>query len=262
MSKDYKEENLTLLHGNCLDRLKEMDDNSIDLVLTDPPYGATSCKWDSVIDLDVMWKQLKRITKPKGVAVFTATQPFTTTLIGSNIDFFRYCWVWEKNLKSGNLNANYLPMRGHEDVVVFSSKGATYNPQKRQRTTEVMSGSKMNSRTSVYGNQSKYFINNQTDMIHPDTIIRNIKCVHNSSGKIHPTQKPVELMEYLVKTYTNENESVLDFTMGSGTTGVACKNLNREFIGIEMDDNYFELAKNRILNHKIEPVICEEPLVE
>ena len=237
---------IDLMQGDCLERMKEIADNSVDLVLTDPPYGTTQCKWDSIIPLEPMWVELKRIIKPNGAIVMTASQPFTTTLIASNMKMFKYCWVWEKNLKTGNLNARRMPMGGHEDVVVFCKGSPTYNPQKRMRTTEIPSGNKKNSKTSVYGSQREDYINRQGDMINPDTVIKNIKCVHNSSGKIHPTQKPVPLMEYLIKTYTNEGETVLDFTMGSGTTGVACKNLNRNFIGIELDETYFDIAKKRI----------------
>jgi DNA modification methylase len=139
-----------------------------------------------------------------------------------------------------------MPMGGHESLQVFYKKPCTYNPQKRERTTEVKSGNKKNSLTSNYGVQKEDYLDRQSDLISPDTALLNIKCVHNSSGKLHPTQKPVELMEYMVNTYTNEGDTVLDFTMGSGTTGVACANLNRKFIGIEMDENYFNIAKQRI----------------
>ena len=193
-----------------------------------------------------MWKQLKRIIKPNGAIVMTAAQPFTTTLIASNMKMFKYCWVWEKNLKTGNLNARRMPMGGHEDVVVFCKGTPTYNPQKRMRTTEIPSGNKKNSKTSVYGSQRDDYVDRQSDMINPDTVIKGIKCVHNSSGKVHPTQKPVALMEYLIKTYTNEGETVLDFTAGSFTTGVACVNLSRRFIGIESDKDYFDTGVNRI----------------
>jgi site-specific DNA-methyltransferase (adenine-specific) len=238
--------NIQLYNGDCLEEMKKIEHESVDMVLTDPPYGTTACKWDTVIDLDKMWEQLKRIIKPNGAIVMTASQPFTTTLISSNMKIFKYCWVWEKNLKTGNLNARRMPMGGHEDVVVFCKKSPTYNPQKRQRTTELPSGNKKNSKTTVYGSQQEYYINNQSDKISPDTVIKGIKCVHNSSGKLHPTQKPVALMEYLIKTYTNENETVVDFTMGSGTTGVACVNTNRNFIGIELDEEYFKIAQERI----------------
>lgn len=228
--------------------MKEIPDGSVDMVLCDPPYGTTQNKWDSVLPLEDMWKQIWRILKPNGSAVFCTSQPFTSTLIYSNLKNYKYEWVWVKNLKTGNLNARRMPMGGHETLQVFYKKPCTYNPQKRERTTEVKSGNKTNSKTSNYGKQRDEYIDRQDDWISPDTAILTIKCVHNSSGKIHPTQKPVELMEYMIKTYTNEGETVIDFTMGSGTTGVASKNLNRKFIGVERDLEYFNIAKGRILN--------------
>lgn len=242
---------IELLHGDCLEMMKDIPSGSIDMVLTDPPYGTTKCKWDTIIPLEPMWEQLKRVIKPNGAIVMTSSQPFTTTLISSNMKMFKYCWVWAKNLKTGNLNARRRPMVGHEDVVIFYMKPPTYNPQKRVRTTEVKSGNKTNSKTSVYGKQKEHYNDRQSDLISPDTIINNIKCVHNSSGKQHPTQKPTELMEYLIKTYTNEGETVLDFTMGSGTTGVACVNLNRNFVGIELDEEYFKISECRIGSIKV-----------
>lgn len=239
-------DNVWLMKGDCLERMKEIPDGSVDMVLVDPPYGTTQNKWDSVIPLDLMWTELERITKVDGAIVMTSAQPFTTNLISSNLKYFKYVWIWEKNLKTGNLNARRMPMGGHEDVVVFYRKQPTYNPQKRKRTTEVKSGNKKNSKTTNYGKQREDYVDRQSDMISPDTIIKGIKCVHNSSGKLHPTQKPVELMEYLIKTYTNENDTVVDFAMGSGTTGVACGNLNRKFIGVEHNEKYFEIAKKRI----------------
>lgn len=237
---------ISLMQGDCLEVMKDIPDGSVDMVLTDPPYGTTACKWDSVIPFDLMWGQLKRVTKRNGAIVMTASQPFTSALIMSNVKMFKYCWMWEKNLKTGNLNARRMPMGGHEDIVVFCKGLATYNPQKRVRTTEQKAGNKKNSKTSVYGKQKEDYVDRQSDLISPDTVIKGIKCVHNSSGKLHPTQKPVALMEYLIKTYTNEGEAVLDFTMGSGTTGVAARKLNRKFIGIELDEMYFNIAKDRI----------------
>ena len=237
---------INLMQGDSLELMKTIPDGSVDMVLTDPPYGTTACKWDSVIPFDLMWGQLKRVTKRNGAIVMTASQPFTSALIMSNVKMFKYCWMWEKNLKTGNLNARRMPMGGHEDIVVFCKGLATYNPQKRVRTTEQKSGNKKNSKTSVYGKQKEDYVDRQSDLISPDTVIKGIKCVHNSSGKLHPTQKPVALMEYLIKTYTNEGEAVLDFTMGSGTTGVAARKLNRKFIGIELDEMYFNIAKDRI----------------
>ena len=247
---DYKDDSIWLMKGDCLERMKEIESGSVDMVLADVPYGTTQCKWDSVIPLEPMWQQLKRIIKPNGAIVMTAAQPFTSVLVCSNLGMFKYQWVWVKNLKTGNLNAKRMPMGGHEDVVVFCAEATTYNPQKRKRTTEVKSGNKRNSTTSVYGKQRELYVDNQSDLINPDTVITGINCVHSSEGRVHPTQKPVSLMEYLIKTYTNEGETVLDFTMGSGTTGVAAVSLGRKFIGIEMDDHYFEVAKGRILGDK------------
>ena len=237
---------IDLMHGDCLELMKNIPDGSIDAIIADIPYGTTKCKWDTVIDLPAMWGQLERIVKHNGAIVLFGAQPFTTVLISSNMPMFKYTWVWVKNLKTGNLNAKRMPMGGHEDIVVFYSKPPTYNPQKRQRTTEVKSGNKKNSKTSVYGRQKEYYVDNQSNLINPNTVIDNMNCVHNANGKVHPTQKPVALLEYLVKTYTNEGETVLDFTMGSGTTGVACINTNRRFIGIELDSDYFNISVDRI----------------
>ena len=235
-----------LLQGDCLDLMKSIPDGSVDLVLTDPPYGTTQNKWDSIIDLELMWKEVWRVLKPNGACVLFSAQPYTSVLVSSQLKNYKYEWVWVKNLKTGNLNARRMPMGGHETMQVFYKKPPTYNPQKRERTTEVKSGNKYNSKTENYGNQREVYVDRQSDLINPDTVIKDIKCVHNSSGKVHPTQKPVELMEYLVKTYTNESETVLDFTMGSGTTGVACINTDRKFIGIELDETYYNIAKERI----------------
>lgn len=237
---------IQLMHGDCLEKMKEIESGSVDMVLADPPYGTTRNKWDSIIPLDDMWKELKRIVKPNGAIVLCSSQPFTSFLICSQIKMHKTEWVWVKNLKTGNLNARRMPMGGHETLQVFYRKPPTYNPQKRLRTTEIKSGNKYNSKTTNYGKQREEYIDNQSDLISPDTAILNIKCVHNSSGKIHPTQKPVDLMEYMIKTYSNEGETVLDFTAGSFTTGVACVNLNRKFIGIELDKDYFDIGVKRI----------------
>lgn len=238
--------NIDLRLGDCLEIMKDIPDGSVDMVLADPPYGTTACKWDTVIPFEPMWEQLKRITKKNGAIVLFGSEPFSSALRMSNIKNYKYDWIWVKNLKTGNLNARKMPMGGHEIISVFYNKPPTYNPQKRKRTNEVKSGNKKNSRTSVYGNQREDYLDRQSEWINPDTVIKHIKCVHNSSGKVHPTQKPVALMEYLIKTYTNEGETVLDFTMGSGTTGVACLNTNRKFIGIEKDQAYFDIAKQRV----------------
>ncbi len=217
--------------------MAEIESGSVDMVLTDPPYGTTACKWDAVIPLGPMWAQLKRIIKPNGAIVMTASQPFTTTLIASNMSDFKYCWVWEKNFKTGHLNAKKQPMRSVEDVVVFYAKQCCYYPQGIKAHGKIKNryvGSSTNNDCGA--------VNIQSHTGYPDQVLR----FNRDLPSIHPTQKPVALMEYLIKTYTNEGETVLDFTMGSGTTGVASKNLSRDFIGIELDSDYFEIAKNRI----------------
>jgi len=234
------------MNGDCLDLMKTIPDGSIDLILTDPPYGTTQNKWDSVINLENMWDEVWRVLKPNGACVLFAAQPYTSVLVTSQIKYYKYEWVWVKNLKTGNLNARRMPMGGHETLQVFYKKPPTYNPQKRKRTTEVKSGNKFNSKTSNYGAQKEEYLDRQSDEINPDTVLLQFKCVHNSSGKVHPTQKPVPLLEYLIKTYTQEGETVLDFTCGSGSTLVAAKNTNRHAIGIELDETYFKIAQERI----------------
>lgn len=248
MTQDYKDENTWLMLGDCLERMKEIPDGSVDMVLCDPPYGTTACKWDSIIPLEPMWEQLKRVIKPNGAIVMTAGQPFTTTLIASNMKMFKYCWVFGKSLPVGHGYAKYRPMSNHEDIVVFSNGGGKtpYNPQKTPRekprtyTRKSASLSGSSSMTSHDGETRILDGKNPTTIQMFNTSIQR--------GKVHPTQKPVELMEYLIKTYTNEGETVLDFTFGSNTTGVACKNLNRKYIGIEMDENYFNIGKDRMLD--------------
>lgn len=246
--KLFSNNNIALYNEDCFDVLKIIPEKSIDLVLCDLPYSITQLEYDKdLFDLEKMWKYLDKICKENTAYIFTAQQPFTTRLINSNIKYFKYTMVWEKNLKTGNLNAKKRPMGGHEDIVVFYKKQPTYNPQKRKRTTEIKSGNKKNSKTSVYGKQKEDYIDNQSDWINPDTIIKNIKCVHNSSGKIHPNQKPIELMEYLIKTYSNENDVVLDITFGSCSTGIASLNLNRKFIGCEKSEKYYHLGLFELL---------------
>ena len=231
------------MQGDCIERMKEIPDGSVDMVLTDPPYGTTACKWDTVIDLDLMWEQLKRIIKPNGAIVMTAIQPFTSVLISSNLKGFKYCWQWDKKIPSGMSYARFRPMQQTEDICVFTGNGekTVYNAQMVIRDKPIKGGGMSKGETTNNQNlkalKKTYTHKNPTTLIQFDKIRR---------GSVHPTQNPVALMEYLIKTYTNENETVLDFTMGSGTTGVAAKNLNRDFIGIEMDENYFNIAKDRI----------------
>lgn len=232
-----------LYNGDCLEVMKDIESGSIDMVLADPPYGTTACKWDSVIDLPLMWAQLKRIVKPNGAIVMTACQPFTSALVLSNPKWFKYDWVWQKPKGTGHLNAKKQPMRDKEDVLVFYGKQCTYNPQMTKGDPyPEKSGWKGTDGYEGYG-VDKRKGNSNSGTRYPKQVQQWPVVERNT---VHPTQKPVDLMEYLLKTYTNQGETVLDFTMGSGTTGVACKNLNRKFIGIEMDDNYFRIAKERI----------------
>lgn len=233
---------IDLRNGDCLEVMAGIPDGSVDMVLCDPPYGTTACKWDSVIPFESMWAHLKRITKENGAIVLTASQPFTSALVMSNVKMFKYCWVWDKVRPSGFQIAKYRPMMRHEDICVFSKVTPTYNRQM------VLRDKPISGRVSRQSDSSpiKYNDGKKRTYTHknPQSILEYNK---GSDGKyIHPTQKPVALMEYLIKTYTNEGETVLDFTMGSGTTGVAAKKLGRDFIGIEMDETYFNIAKERI----------------
>ena len=243
---DFKNENTWLMKGDCLERMKEIESGSVDMILTDPPYGTTACKWDSIIPLEPMWEQLKRVIKPNGAIVMTASQPFTNVLVTSNLKMFKYEWTWRKPKGTGHLNAKKQPMRDKEDVCVFYSKQCTYNPQMTAGAPYKDKAGKdhegESSRTESYGKYTNKRDDNSGTR-YPKQVL-DFPVVER--GNVHPTQKPVALMEYLIKTYTNEGETVLDFTMGSGSTGVAAKNLNRNFIGIEMDKGYFEIAVGRI----------------
>lgn len=242
-------DNIQLIHGDCLDKMKDIPDGSIDLVLCDPPYGTTQCKWDTVIDLDLMWEQIKRVIKPNGAIVLFGSEPFSSLLRCSNLKQFKYDWVWEKTQATGHLNASKQPMRSNELISVFYKKQCTYNPQKTTRHKPMNSGTSrliVQNKTSVYGTTSKDNVFGGNTDRYPRTNI-TFKSDKQTSC-MHPTQKPVALMEYLIKTYTNKGETVLDFTIGSGTTGVAAVNLDRQFIGIELDKGYFDIATERINN--------------
>jgi len=229
------------MKGDCLEEMKKIPDGCVDMVLTDPPYGTTACKWDSIIPLEPMWEQLKRIVKPSGAIVMTASQPFTTTLITSNTKMFKYCWVWKKQKPTNFYQVKLQPLKDHEDVVVFCDRKPIYNPQ-GTKPVNVKSG-RRNKSANLY---SQYDGGDYVQKV--GNYPRSIQFFPTEGGKdrVHPTQKPVALMEYLIKTYTNEGEAVLDFTMGSGTTGVAAANTGRGFIGIEMDEDYFNIAHKRI----------------
>jgi len=245
---------IELIHGDCLEKMAEIEDGSVDMVLTDPPYGTTACKWDSIIPLEPMWEHLKRVIKQNGAIVMTASQPFTTKLIASNMKMFKHEIIWFKNVPTGMAQAAYTPMKYHENVLVFChGKVKTFNKQMQEREGK----GKGCYRYEHYCGDSNHVKMNKVKkhydekLVNPSSIIL-FNSVPNRKGKMHPTQKPVAMMEYLIKTYTNEGETVLDFTMGSGTTGVACKNLSRSFIGIERDEGYFNIAKDRIHSHNTE----------
>ena len=236
---------IKLLHGDCLELMKNIPDNSIDLILTDPPYGTTACKWDSVIDFGLMWTELKRIRKERAAVALFGSEPFSSALRMSNIKEFKYDWIWNKKQGGNPLNAKRMPLKIFENISLFYKHN--YYPQMRKGKMRKKGG--LNKQPEQTGKVDiSYSVYN--DYYYPVGIIEFANC-GNKNKTLHPTQKPVALMEYLIKTYTNEGETVLDFTMGSGSTGVACKNLNRNFIGIEQDETYFQIAKDRIHSHLV-----------
>ena len=240
--------------GDCLEKMKDIPDGSVDLILADPPYGTTACKWDSIIPLEPMWEQLKRVIKPNGAIVLFGQEPFSSYLRISNVDNFKYDWLWRKSRPAGFTNAKLKPLKDIEAISVFSSgttangsnRNMPYNPQglvdckiEWSRPANYLAGDK-GVNPARGSSKLKRVI---TKKNYPRQVL---DFPNPNNSKFHPTQKPVSLMEYLIKTYTNEGETVVDITMGSGTTGVAAKNLNRKFIGIERDEDYFDIAKKRI----------------
>ena len=240
---DWRDEEygIALYCGDCLDVMPMLPAGCVDMVCTDPPYGTTTCKWDSVIPLEPMWAGLKHAAKDNCAIVLTASQPFTTTLIASNMAMFKYCWVWDKAIIANPFLAKYQPLKQHEDVVVFG--GNIYYPIMEKRHKQRLYKDKYGGGKSFNkkGTGEKQYM---LDSFFPKSIVRISNA--DQQGKDHPTQKPVELMEYMIKTYTNPCETVLDFTLGSGTTGVAAVRLDRAFIGIEKEPKYFEIAVERI----------------
>ena len=226
--------------GDCLELMKDIPDGSVDMVLTDPPYGTTACKWDSVIPFEPMWAELKRIIKPNGAIVLFGSEPFSSALRMSNIKQYKYDWIWKKERGLGFLNAKKMPLRDTENISVFCSGRCVYYPQ--MRAGEPYTAKNNPKKQKGTNNEYASVVTVNEGGRYPLTTLEFTR----PRSTLHPTQKPVPLLEYLIKTYTNEGETVLDFTMGSGTTGVACVKTKRNFIGIELDEEYFEIAKKRI----------------
>jgi len=241
---------IELMQGDCLEKMKDIPDGSVDFVLADPPYGTTACKWDEIISFESMWKCLRRITKRDGAIALFGSQPFTSALIMSNPKMFKYEWVWVKNTQTGMMCAGKMPMKKHESILLFCDGTPTFNEEKVLGSFVSQNHSK---RGYGYKNKTSSLYNveggvdfNWSEFVHANSVLLCNTVGNRDKTKCHPTQKPVALLEYFIKTYTNDGECVLDFTMGSGSTGVACKNLNRNFIGIELDPEYFKIAEARI----------------
>ena len=239
---------INLLQGDCLELMKDIPDKSIDMILCDLPYGTTRCKWDSVIPFEPLWEQYSRIIKDNGAIVLFSQMPFTAALVMSNLKMFRYEWIAEKSMATGFLNSKHMPLKCHENICIFYKKLPIYNPQmtkgkpyniKRRDCGAQYLGNFENTETKNEGTRC------------PRDILKDLWKPYCGGKMLHPTQKPVPLLEYLIKTYTNEGETVLDNCMGSGSTGVACVNTNRNFIGIELDEKYFKIAERRIKDAKI-----------
>ena len=237
-----------LYNGDCLEVIKELPENSIDFILTDLPYGTTQCKWDNIISYQPMWAELKRIRKDNTAIALFGNEPFSSHLRLSNLQEYRYDWIWQKNKSTGFLNAKKMPLKNIENISIFYKKLPLYKPQFTKGKPYKYKKDKR-TKDSVYGKtgEKDNFIGINNGFRYPTQILKK-----NIQVGLHPTQKPTELLEYLIETYTKKNELVLDFTMGSGSTGVACVNTNRDFIGIELDKHYFEIAMERIGQKVIE----------
>lgn len=237
-------ERYKLIHGDCLEVMKDIPNKSVDMILCDLPYGTTACKWDIVIPFDRLWEQYNRIIKDNGAIVLFGTEPFSSQLRMSNLKMYKYDWIWDKKIPSGMSYARFQPMRQTENISVFCKTKTVYYPQLEKREKPIVSGGNeyspsapIQARKQGGGHKKSYEYKQPTTLLRFDKVRR---------GSIHPTEKPIPLLEYLIRTYTQEGEVVLDNCMGSGSTGVACINTNRKFIGIELDETYFEIAKKRI----------------
>jgi site-specific DNA-methyltransferase (adenine-specific) len=247
-----KLKDIELMHGDCLEKMKEIKDKSIDMILCDLPYGTTACKWDSIIPLELLWKEYNRIIKDGGAIVLFGSNPFSSMLISSNIKAYKHQWIWNKKSAGNILVAKYQPLKIYEDIIVFSKDKVKYYPifteNQEDRTKEKPVQKKTDLFSGLKSGEFKPGNNKKGTQRYPKNILefsaQSGECAN--SKRLHPTQKPVALLEYLIKTYTNEGETILDNCMGSGSTGEACLKTNRKFIGIEKDDNYFDIAVNRI----------------
>ena len=256
MTFDYGGMLNTVTQGDCLEEMRRIPDGSVDMILADLPYGTTRNKWDSVIPLNELWAQYKRIIKNRGAIVLTAQTPFDKVLGESNLGMLRYEWIWEKDRASGHLNAKKMPMKSHENILIFYKKLPAYNPQMTTGHKPSNTSGRRLKETTNYGRFNNIITGGQTTR-YPRSV-QKFNVVNSAHGIMHPTQKPVALFEYLIRTYTNENEIVLDNVIGSGTTGVAAVNTNRNFIGIELDEEYCRIANDRIAKSKAEKEASEQ----
>lgn len=249
----YSERYAQVFLGDCLELYKNIEPKSIDLILTDLPYGTTACKWDTIIPFEKLWEMVNYLLKPNGAFITTASEPFSSALRMSNIKNYKYEWYWKKNIPSGFQLATIQPQRCIESIIVFYSKQPVFNKQLRDTIIDyrrVINGSEVKYKKKSehnFGTKPQKAKRRETKDLKVNPVnFLDIKCVPRNGGYLHPTQKPVELMQYLIKTYSNEGMTIFDPCMGSGTTGIACKNLNRNFIGIEKDEQYFKIAEQRI----------------
>ena len=244
-------EHYKLYLGDCLEVMDRLIEQgvTVDAIITDPPYGTIACKWDTVIPFDEMWKRLNKLIKPNGAIVLFGSQPFTSNLINSNLKGYKYNWVWEKSKSSNFIQVKNQPLKNFEDICIFTKKGERANYFPQMTDGEPYSPRPGKKKTEVYNNIPNHTFRNGSNGKRYPKAIQYFKTSESEGKVVHPTQKPIALLEYLIKTYTNEGELVLDFTMGSGSTGVACMNTNRKFIGIELEEKYFNISINRIFEN-------------
>lgn len=237
-----------LFSGDCLEIMPKLEEKSFDLILSDPPYQITQCAWDKMIPFAPMWENIKRILKPGGTVALFGSQPFTSKLVMSNLKWFRYCWVWEKDQGVGGLNSKKMPLKSHEDISVFYEKLSKYNPQFLDTKETWYKKDTGGNYKEHLGKKEKEFEKKSLGTLrYPKTVL---KFSNQKTNRKHPTQKPAALMEYLIKTYTDQGDHILDFCMGSGSTGVACQNTGRHFTGIELESKYFKIAQQRMKENR------------